>query len=595
MAEAWTVRVGPHESGLAIESPSERPQHARDGSRETVFDGILFNRQELSERPELEGLRWHNDAGLLLHLYARLGPSLLSELRGVFALVVWDARDGALVATRDPLGMHPLFYARADAGIVLSWSIDALLRTGVSREVNRVFVAEHLLHRWRALDETYFSAIRRVPAGHYLVGNGEVRRYWRAPPDLSTELPDLESWLDAVEERLEQAVDRCLDLGRAGIYLSGGVDSTTVAMAAARVSTRRELQSPLALCVRFPDESSNETDAQGRVLRALSLPVLTCSAESTYSDPAALVENSLAAIAQRGAPVGAMWDHAYDLLAGEARSHGCDVLLDGEGGDEWLTAPAVHAADLLRAREWRHLGSFLNAATQNVVRHRRRAIAAAVWSSAARPLLHRAVTMRLASLAPTLHASYRRRRHALPDWISRDQRLRQTLGERLDAPPDGSVRLFSEQARESTIWHPLVSMHLEDSFSTGRRIGIPLLRPLWDVDLVRLLYAAPRGLLELGGRQKGLAVALIERRISLGQDWPLRATADAFLGRVLAGGLVPAWHSIGGPKALESNGILEPGETWAMVQKNGSGETLPLRELLGIVKSELWLRRRLED
>jgi asparagine synthetase B (glutamine-hydrolysing) len=592
-ARAWRVRLGPRESGLIVQSESDPGQHARSESREVVFHGFLFNRAELSRRPELEGLRIENDAELLLNLYVRLGPAIFSELRGVFALVLWDARDRTLVATRDPLGMHPLFYAHVGSELVLSWSIEALLCAGASRDVNRVFVAEHLLHRWRALDETYFSSIRRVPAGHYLSKTDEVRleRYWQPQPEVSPEPRELEWWLDALESRLEQAVDRCLGLGRAGIYLSGGVDSTSVAVAAARVSSRRTLDPPLALSVSFPDEAANEAHAQDRVARALGLQRVTCSAEATPPNGLGLVESTLAAIAERAAPVGAVWDHAYAVLGEQARRHGCRVLLDGEGGDEWFTVPPVYAADLLRRLEFRRLGRFLKGSTEDGGRLPPRAIAAAAWRSAARPLLHRSVTKRAASVAPGLHDRYRRRRHALPAWISHDPGLRSALSERLDAPTP-ALKSLSAEAREATAWHPLVSMHLEDSFATGQRLGLPLLHPLWDVDLVHLLYSAPAGVLQAGERPKGLAIGLARRRLSIGEEWPKRATADTFLDRTLGAGLLPAWCSLGGPKTLENAGIIEPGVADAMIEESRRGNPLPLRDLWAMVKSEVWLRSR---
>jgi hypothetical protein len=135
-------------------------------------------------------------------------------------------------------------------------------------------------------------------------------------------------------------------------------------------------------------------------------------------------------------------------------------------------------------------------------------------------------------------------------------------------------------------------MHLEDSFATGHRLGLPLLHPLWDVDLVHLLYSAPAEVLQAGERPKGLAVGLIRRRIPIGEEWPKRATADTFLDRTLGAGLLPAWRSLGGAKTLENAGIIEPRVADAMIEESRTGNPLPLRDLWAIVKSEVWLRSR---
>ncbi len=593
-AQAWTVRLGSRDCALTIEGSSQPPQHAHDGSCETVFDGFLFNRQELSRRPELEGLRWENDAGLLLHLYARLGPSVLSELRGVFTFILWNAGDRTLVATRDPLGIHPLFYARTDSGLALSWSIDSLLNAGASREVNRVFVAEHLLRRWRSLDETYFSAIRRVPAGHYLrfMTDRQLEPYWHPAGVANLDFRNSDAWLDELETRLEQAVERCLELGRAGIYLSGGgVDSTSVALAAARISGRRGLPAPVALSVSFPDPAADEDEEQQRVASALGLPRYTCPAEGRDSKNSPLIESSLDMAARRGAPIGTPWHQAFLMLAREARNLGCSVVLTGDGGDEWLTVPKFYAADLLRQLEFRELAAFLSRKPGG---RRSRAVVSELWESALRPLLHRVVTRRLARVTPSLHARYRRSRHPLPRWLAPDERLRAALQERLDTPAFVSQSL-AEEDRESTLRHPEVSMYFEDWFTTGRRVGIPVLHPFWDVDVVALLYSASPEVLQLGGHPKGLAVTLVKRRLAtLGDHWPRKAAADVFLEQILAEGLAGAWSSIGGLRTLGELGIVDAKALEEAIQADESEKRLPLREAWAIVTSESWLRTRID-
>ena len=562
---------------LDVEGDVEHVVRAADERYEIVVDGLLFNGSELGAQPPTDS------AQLLLSLYATKGRALLSELRGVFVLVIWDRQERSLIATRDPLGMHPLFYAWVGPELVLSWSIDALLEAGAAREVNRLFVAEHLLRRWRSAEETYFSAIRRVPAGQCLrvTNRTVVEPYWQLRPDTPPGVRDREAWLDEFEGRVEQAVGRCLGAGRAGVYLSGGVDSTTVTLAAARVSAGRGLPSPLALSVSFPDPAADETDEQRRVTAALGLPGWACSAEERGEKDATLLDSAVAAITHRAVPIGAPWDLAYEVLAREARARGCEVLLTGEGGDEWLALPHGYAEELLRRLELRRLGAFLS-----------RAPSRGLWDSAVRPLLHRE-TRRFTHLAPSAYRRYRRARHPLPTWVGADEDLRRALREGLDQP---LATGFAATARGSAIGHPLVSMYLEDSFALGRKFGIPLLHPLWDVDLVRFLSSTPPEVLELDGRPKGLAVAGVKRRLpSVGAAWPRRVTADAFLERVLREGLLPAWRAIGGCKALASLGVVDAARTERMIQTAGDGNSLPLRDAWAIVTSEAWLRPRIGD
>ena len=108
-------------------------------------------------------------AGAVLREYPALGAEAFRDVAGLFAAVVNDERSGELLAARDPLGIYPLFYVETASGLHLSISIDALLALpDVPHELNRVALADHLAHRWPDAHETYYDAIKRVPAGTLL-------------------------------------------------------------------------------------------------------------------------------------------------------------------------------------------------------------------------------------------------------------------------------------------------------------------------------------------------------------------------------------------------------------------------------------------
>jgi asparagine synthase (glutamine-hydrolysing) len=152
-----------------------------------------------------------------------------------------------LLAARDPLGIYPLFYASIEGEWLFSTSIDALTRhPRVSAEVNRAALAEHLCHRWPDVEDTLFKNLKRVPPGHVIrVGRSkQVRRYWELliPGDGVDWIREDE--LERFDELLDQAVERCLYLGPAAIYLSGGLDSVSVAAVATQNSHRKGLPPP---------------------------------------------------------------------------------------------------------------------------------------------------------------------------------------------------------------------------------------------------------------------------------------------------------------------------------------------------------------
>ena len=223
-----------------------------------VFEGLLYEREELARVAGVDDEAVTN-AELVLRAYLRREAGVLPELRGVFTLVIWDARNDALLCVRDKMGLQPLFYADSGEGLLISATTESLLRTGeVPATVNRVVLAEHLSTRWTAKDETYWAAIRRVPAGHVLElrrGVRNVFRYWHATPE-SAEDWVREGELELFEEVFTRAVERGLDVGRAGICLSGGLDSISVATVATQRARARGEADPLAISVEFPDADS---------------------------------------------------------------------------------------------------------------------------------------------------------------------------------------------------------------------------------------------------------------------------------------------------------------------------------------------------
>src|SRR5882762_1303564 len=228
-----------------------------------VFDGVLLNRKDLqSELGEFVTAAGSNDAEIILAAYQRWGDDFLKRLRGPFALIIWDSEREVLLCLRDPLGSHPMFYAEGPRnGLLVSASIEVLLRhPAVSNALNRATLADHLLDRYPRLEETFHEAVSRVPPGHVLRVTRQGRsasRYWDPAPDREV------NWLTAddverFDELLDRAVSRCLSFGPVGIFLSGGLDSASVAAVAVERSQAEGLPKPLALSLIFPDPKENE-------------------------------------------------------------------------------------------------------------------------------------------------------------------------------------------------------------------------------------------------------------------------------------------------------------------------------------------------
>ncbi|HEV8442340.1 MAG TPA: asparagine synthase (glutamine-hydrolyzing), partial [Steroidobacteraceae bacterium] len=218
------------------------------GSLTIVYNGETFNFREL--RRELESLgsvfQGHSDTEVVLHAYRVWGLAGLSRLEGMFALALWDGATRRLVLMRDRLGIKPLFYGWCERRLAFGSEIKAVRAAGAfGTEIDPQAFAEYLWYGNAFEERTFYREVRALPPGHRLVLDGGVARiesWWRIEQWLQTDAPgSLEEAAGAVRIALDRAVERQLvsDVP-VGIFLSGGVDSSAIAAAAAQAGSRLE-------------------------------------------------------------------------------------------------------------------------------------------------------------------------------------------------------------------------------------------------------------------------------------------------------------------------------------------------------------------
>jgi len=215
------------------------PYANEDGSIWSIANAEIYNGDEL--RSDLvargHGLAGRVDTEVVPHLYEEHGVDFVRQLNGMFAFAVWDDRRQTLILGRDRAGEKPLFYWTGDDGtLAFASELRALLaHPRIEKTVDAVSLRRYLLHDFFPAPATPFVGIRKLPAGHTLVARPqgvEVTRYWDlaasfANPALAgRRAHDLADELDA---RIALAVSRrrVSDVPL-GVFLSGGVDSSTV-------------------------------------------------------------------------------------------------------------------------------------------------------------------------------------------------------------------------------------------------------------------------------------------------------------------------------------------------------------------------------
>lgn len=310
-----------------------QPMASDDGAHVVTFNGEIYNFMALRRQLQQEGrhLRSQSDTEVLLHLYDRDGAEMVRHLRGMYAFALWDARKGGMLLARDPLGIKPLYYADDGATLRVASQVKALRAGGHAG--NRPSPAGHVgFFLWGHVPEpfTLYHDIRALPAGAtmWIDANGAKapRRFWRVRDALAA--ADSRPLADGELRALlaDSVKHHFVADTPVGLFLSAGLDSTTLASFAAEERGADLHTVTLGFDV-HDGGSLDEAPAAERLARALGARHETRRVSRADFAHA------------RGALFTAMDQPTIDginayFVARAAKEAGLKVALSGLGGDE---------------------------------------------------------------------------------------------------------------------------------------------------------------------------------------------------------------------------------------------------------------------
>ena len=218
-------------------STGHQPMSNEDGSVWVVFNGEIYNYQELRDDLIQRGhhFRTNSDTETLVHLYEEKGTKGLQLLRGMFAFCIWDAKKRTMLLVRDRFGKKPLYCANTPQGFYFGSELKCLRVAGVPLEFDNEALRLYFQFGYIADPYSPFRAVHKLMPGCWIEcsADGEVKqgRYWRLPPFTSenrtgyTELQTKDVLRDLFDEsvRIRMIADVPL-----GAFLSGGIDSSLV-------------------------------------------------------------------------------------------------------------------------------------------------------------------------------------------------------------------------------------------------------------------------------------------------------------------------------------------------------------------------------
>ena len=456
---------------------SEKQPFSLDGTIWLLGDVRLDGTEELREALRKLGENIPEDASceeLALHAWKQWRKESFARLEGDYAFAIWDAEARKLYGVRDFIGARPFFYAQAGNRLYFSNTLDAIrLAPDISAENDPHFIGDFLLQAWCAdAERTAFRDIRRLPPGRMLeftAGEIIIRQFSTLPIEEPLFRKHPQEYVEEFRARLRAAVLDRLPRDRAVIFLSGGMDSTSVGAQAAQLAREVSKTKLLALTVDarllFKDE---EGVLASRVAEYCGIPFEIISMANTIP-----YGNLASAEFQLPEPSAEPF-HALNVeLYRRCASHG-QVVLNGEGGDVVLNGQArTYLGYLLRRGRLIKLGSELGS---YMLRHRRLPFL--------RTGLRARLRRRMGKKEPTL---------TFPEWINPEFAKEMHLKERwveLNRPRESSQHPIHPEAYASltsTYWGLL----LEDEDAAWSGEPVETRSPFLDARLLRFLLRVP--------------------------------------------------------------------------------------------------------
>jgi asparagine synthase (glutamine-hydrolysing) len=447
-----------------------------DGRRFIVADARVDARRELATALQARGQRIGVDAGdaeLILRAYCTWGDDCVMHLVGDFSFAIWDGPGRRLFCARDHLGVKPFYYAQLGETVVFSNTLDCVRQhPAVSRALNDQAIADFLLFGGnQQADTTTFRDVMRLAPAHsvsWSPGSTTRRCYWTLPIDEPIAFKRADDYTERFTELLEAAVSDRLRTGRVAVFMSGGLDSPTLAAAAAGLQRNRggAVHAMTSVYDRLIPDS--ERHYAGLVAKHLDIPI-----HYDVRDDETSIADWERVVVHTPEPI----DNPPAFVAGtqflEKMSTHARIFLYGEGPDNALRYEwRPYLSHLL---DGRHVGPLLRALSSDLLMHPR----VPLWS-----LIRQTAGAR---------RQERRWRQRFPDWLNeefaRDCDCRGRWDAQQQAAPSSRhpLRPLGHGGFAAARWQPL----FEVCDIQGALTGTEMRHPFLDVRLLRYLLALP--------------------------------------------------------------------------------------------------------
>lgn len=510
---------------IDLSAAGHQPMHSHNGQYTVVFNGEIYNYQELREELKLLGFVFHTqtDTEVLLAAWEAWGTQAIPRFTGMFAFAVYDHQMQKLILVRDGFGIKPLLFHVNNGNLCFASepaAIIALLDGPPAPNVQRAL--DYLAYGlYDHNEDTFFDGIYQLMPAHFVefdlntASMGRPVRWWwpsiKERKDLTFDQA-AEKLRDLFLQNIRLHMRSDVPLGAA---LSGGLDSSSVVAAMRQVAPQAKLHTFTYVAL---GSDKNEEAWADQVIQHTH-----ATAHKIYVDPAELMRDLDDMIRQLGEPFGSTSIYAQYRVFKAAREAGIVVTLDGQGADELLAGyngyPVSFMQSLIEKGHWFKAIGFIKAWTQWPGRSKADAIA--VCKAAIAPDWAKKAVDRILKSAP------------LPEWLNKDyfqkQQVRITPPRATFKSWEGKKRRLAEQLRSALLGAGLAQL-LRHGDRTSMRWSLESRVPFLTTELAEFLLTLPEEyLLSNDGQTKSIFRAamrgivpdsILDRRDKIGFETP---------------------------------------------------------------------------
>ena len=308
-----------------------QPMFSKSKKYVMVFNGEIYNTEEIKSKFGLKNLHGNSDSEVLLEFLESYGIERINNIKGMFSVVLYDLESKKILALRDRFGIKPLYYLKTDSYILFSSEIKPLLKYSKLNKINNSSLLSFFLKGQIENDKnTLFDKIKSLEPANYLISSKSrftINTYWKLNNKVNSEnLPEAK---DKILSKLKNSLNsHLISDKKVGLFLSGGTDSATIA----KILKNYGKSKFDTFTYDFNNNNGySELEKAKFISKELKIKNFHCEVSAGY-----VIDNFEKIVRIIESPITSLRLFGVMKLYETVKKNKIDVILEGHGGDEML-------------------------------------------------------------------------------------------------------------------------------------------------------------------------------------------------------------------------------------------------------------------